>query len=118
VAAFSELWNGQDKWPKWACLSLHFASLCIELLIEKEVALGEPMGPSKEVQNVMENLSHTQIGVGPRLLIEKWLEWSRLPIDHASLPQVGTPRLDRKLPSIRTVTETAILSSTTEISRE
>jgi hypothetical protein len=111
IAAFSELWTGQEIWPRWTCLSLHYASLCIELLIEKDVAMEAPLQPIRGVRNVVENLLRTPIKDGPRHLIERWLEWSRLSIDNTGLPQVGTPRRGAKPPSIRTVTEAAILRS-------
>jgi hypothetical protein len=111
VAAFSELWTGQEIWPRWTCLSLHCASLCIELLIEKEVGTDASLQPAGQVRNVVESLSRTPIKDGPRHLIERWLGWSHLPIDNTGLPQVGTSRRGVKLPSIRTVTETAILRS-------
>lgn len=107
VESFLDLWGGQPNWPRWTCLSLHFASLCIEFLIQREVPLGVT-STRKEIRDIVHAQPFERFGAGVRVLIERWLEWCDAPLDHSGLPEVGTIR---RLPggSIRTITENAIL---------
>lgn len=112
-------WVGEEEWPKWLCMAIHFASFYVDLYQTQELSLGAPVVESRyeaEVATLVDRLRLYIDNQNVLLLIGLWLAKCGTRRSASGLPRIAQTRpATGQFISVRTISEFFIQEAITSV---